>query len=142
MSQTSNQQEATISEQQQKADLLDQLLKPEVQESLTVLVDNLPKLTEMVTFLTKAYDVTQSLVSDPVFVEDVKAGMGGVIGPVVGKAKGLASAAIEAGDRAQVDTTPVGLFGLLKMIKDPNVQQTLRFGQAYLNILSERQNKQ
>ena len=32
---------------QEKLDILDQLLKPEVQESLTALVEQLPKLTEL-----------------------------------------------------------------------------------------------
>lgn len=45
------QTEAAVNKGQ--ADVLDQLLKPEVQEALTVLVDNLPKLSEMVTVLTK-----------------------------------------------------------------------------------------
>ena len=45
---------------------LEQLLKPEVQESLTTLVDNLPKLTEMLTVMTKAYDFGKSVATDPV----------------------------------------------------------------------------
>lgn len=44
-----------------KTDLLDQLLKPEVQESLTTLVEQLPKLTEGVNLLTKTYDLAQNL---------------------------------------------------------------------------------
>lgn len=44
-----------------KTDLLDQLLKPEVQESLTTLVEQLPKLTEVVNLLTKTYDLDQNL---------------------------------------------------------------------------------
>ena len=45
---------------QEKLDVLDQLLKPEVQESLTTLVEQLPKLTELVNLLTKSYDFAQS----------------------------------------------------------------------------------
>lgn len=41
-------------------DLLDQLLKPEVQQSLTVLVEQLPKLTELITVLTKNLEVVKS----------------------------------------------------------------------------------
>ncbi|MBD5020720.1 DUF1641 domain-containing protein, partial [Xanthomonas citri pv. citri] len=43
MPETIDQTNASVSQSQQ--DLIDQLLKPEVQESLTVLVDQLPKLT-------------------------------------------------------------------------------------------------
>lgn len=45
---------------QGERDLLDQLLKPEVQQSLTVLVEQLPKLTELITELTKNLEVVKS----------------------------------------------------------------------------------
>lgn len=133
-------QGAEQAEGAQKAqDVLDQLMKPEVQQSLTTLVDNLPKLTEMVTTLTTAYDFVSGLAKDQVFINDTKAGLVEFFTPVVDKAKGLASAAVEAGDRAEADTQAVGLFGLLKMLKDPQVQKTLRYTQAFLNVLAERQ---
>ncbi|MEK0313466.1 DUF1641 domain-containing protein [Cohnella sp. 56] len=124
---------------QKAQDVLDQLMKPEIQQSLTTLVDNLPKLTEMVTTLTAAYDFAAGLAKDQVFINDTKAGIVEFFTPVVDTAKGLASAAIEAGDRAEADTQTVGLFGLLKMLKDPQVQKTLRYTQAFLNVLAERQ---
>ncbi|OBG93565.1 hypothetical protein A9X05_09515 [Mycobacterium sp. E3298] len=124
---------------QKAQDVLDQLMKPEIQQSLTTLVDNLPKLTEMVTTLTAAYDFASGLAKDQVFINDTKAGIVEFFTPVVDKAKGLASAAVEAGDRAEADTQTVGLFGLLKMLKDPQVQKTLRYTQAFLNVLAERQ---
>ncbi|MBT2646934.1 DUF1641 domain-containing protein, partial [Bacillus sp. ISL-34] len=40
-----------ISANQEQLDILDQLLKPEVQESLNTLVEQLPKLTELVNIL-------------------------------------------------------------------------------------------
>ncbi|AWB46395.1 hypothetical protein DCC85_20985 [Paenibacillus sp. CAA11] len=144
MSQTMNQNESAQvpAAAPETNDVLDQLMKPEVQQSLTTLVENLPKLTEMVTVLTKFYDVANSLAGDKVFVDDIKAGFSGVAGPVIGKVKGAASAAIEANDRAQNDQSSIGLFGMLKMLKDPNVQKALRFGQAYLDILSDRNKQQ
>lgn len=136
-----NQQEVAVTQEatQETRDVLDQLMKPEVQQSLTVLVENLPKLTEMVTVMTNAYDVARSLATDPVFIGDMKSSMGEFVKPVTESAKGLASAAIEAGDRVQTESGSVGLFALLKMLKDPNVQKTLRFSQAFLEILNERQ---
>ncbi|MFF2858230.1 DUF1641 domain-containing protein, partial [Peribacillus sp. NPDC058002] len=50
-----------ISANQEQLDILDQLLKPEVQESLNTLVEQLPKLTELVNILTKSYDFAQSV---------------------------------------------------------------------------------
>lgn len=123
-------------------DILDQLLKPEVQESLTVLVDNLPKLAEMVTFLTKAYDFAQQVATDKVLINDFAHGIGEFVKPVADKAKGIAAAAIEAGDRAQADTSTIGLFGILRMLKDPQVQKTLRFAQAFLGALADNKQQQ
>jgi uncharacterized protein YjgD (DUF1641 family) len=128
-------QEATT----ESRDVLDQLMKPEVQQSLTVLVENLPKLTEMVTVMTGAYDVARSLATDPVFIGDMKNSMTEFVKPVTESAKGIASAAIEAGDRVQTESGTIGLFGLLKMLKDPNVQKGLRFASAFLDIMNERQ---
>ncbi|GAB6928759.1 DUF1641 domain-containing protein [Paenibacillus sp. JCM 10914] len=121
--------------------LLEQLLKPEVQESLTTLVDNLPKLTEMLAFMTKAYDFGKSVATDPVLAEDTLASLSGFTKPVTETAKGVASAAIEAGDRihAQGEQAQIGVFGLMKMLKDPQVQKGLRFAQAYLDVLNERE---
>jgi uncharacterized protein YjgD (DUF1641 family) len=119
-------------------DVLEQLTNPEIQQSLTVLVDNLPKLAEMVTTLTKAYDFAFNIATDKVLINDFAHGIGEFVAPVTEKAKGIAAAAMEANERAQADTTTVGLFGMLKMLKDPEVQKTLRFAQAFLSVLAER----
>ncbi|AJY74651.1 DUF1641 domain-containing protein [Paenibacillus beijingensis] len=141
---SNNQQTATSVATETPAvqkDILDQLMKPEVQQSLTVLVDNLPKLAEMVTLLTNSYDVAKSLATDKVLINDFAGGIGEVVKPLVEKTKGVAQAAIEAGDKAQTETNTIGLFGLLKLLKDPNVQKSLRFTQAFLEALGEKQNK-
>lgn len=137
MSQTSA--GATLTEETKSLDVLDQLMKPEVQQSLTVLVDNLPKLAEMVTLMTKAYDFAQGIATDKVLIDEFAHGIGEFVKPVQEKAKGIAAAAIEAGERAQADAgSSVGLFAMLKMLKDPEVQKTLRFAQAFLTVLSEK----
>ncbi|MFD1953270.1 DUF1641 domain-containing protein [Paenibacillus thailandensis] len=139
MSQTSAPQETAVVEEQKTLDVLDQLMKPEVQQSLTVLVDALPKLAEIVTLATKAYDFAQLVATDKVLINDLSHGLAEFVKPVQEKAKGIASAAIEAGERAQADAgTTVGLFGLLRMLKDPEVQKTLRFAQAFLAVIAER----
>ncbi|WP_088832172.1 DUF1641 domain-containing protein [Paenibacillus tyrfis] len=140
MSVASTQQAVVAAEPKRESlDVLDQLMKPEVQESLTVLVENLPKLAEMVTILTKTYDLVQNVATDRVFIEDIKGGVEEFVKPIQDTAKGLASAAIEANDRAQDESTTIGLFGLLKMLKDPQVQKMFRFSQAFLDVLAERQ---
>lgn len=143
MTQTTAVQEtaAALAAEPKTLEVLDQLLKPEVQQSLSTLVDSLPKLVEMMTTITKAYDFVQTVATDKVLINDFAQGIGEFIHPVQEKAKDIASAAIEAGERAKADTTTtIGVFGMLKMLKDPEVQKTLRFAQSFLDVLAERKN--
>ncbi|MEK3719346.1 MULTISPECIES: DUF1641 domain-containing protein [Paenibacillus] len=133
-----SEQEVSAAPATVKADVLDQLLKPEVQEALTVLVDQLPRLTEMMTLLTKTYDLANKVANDRVLIQDMVGGIQEVVKPIEEKVKGYASAAIEANDRADQSDATIGLFGMLKLLKDPELQKMLRFSQAYLDILSER----
>ncbi|WP_135551781.1 DUF1641 domain-containing protein [Paenibacillus cymbidii] len=136
---TAPEQTAIQAAGQQPLDVLDQLMKPEIQQSLTVLVDSLPKLAELVGVLTKAYDFAQSVATDKVLLNDFSQGIGEFVKPIQDKAKSIASAAIEAGERSNEEAAaPIGLFGMLKMLKDPEVQRTLRFAQSFLHILAER----
>ncbi|MFD0712499.1 DUF1641 domain-containing protein [Paenibacillus sp. GCM10027626] len=121
-----------------KPDVLDQLLKPEVQEALQVLVEQLPKLSEMMALMTKVYDLANRVASDRVLIQDTVSGFQEVWKPIEEKVKGYASAAIEANDRADQSDAQIGLFGMLRLLKDPELQKVLRFGQAYLDILGER----
>jgi len=142
MSQTTMQQAepaSTAALAPEQTDVLDQLMKPEIQESLNVLVSNLPKLAEMTTLLTKAYDLVQTVANDEVLIQDLKGSMDEFVKPIQAKAKGIAQAAVEASDRSHIETSTIGLFGMLKMLKDPQVQKTLRFAQAFLEVLAERE---
>ena len=127
-----------LTSSQEKLDVLDQLLKPEVQESLTTLVEQLPKLTELVNILTKSYDFAQSVATDEVLKNDTVGAITEIATPVVDSVKGLAATVIEAKDRADVNNEVIGLFGLLKMMKDPEAQKLFRFANAFLQISAER----
>ncbi|AMM94608.1 hypothetical protein UP17_20770 [Peribacillus simplex] len=142
MSETITQsQTEQINARQKQLDLLDQLLKPEVQESLNTLVEQLPKLTELVNILTKSYDFAQSVATDDVLKNDTVSAISEIATPVVGSVKGLAANAIEAKDRAEANNDVIGLFGLLRMMKDPQAQKLFRFAQAFLEVSSERKNQ-
>lgn len=119
-------------------DLLDQLLKPEVQQSLTTLVEQLPKLTEVVTLLTKTYDLAQMVATDDVLKNDTVNAVKEMADPVIGSVKGLAQTAIEAKDRAEATNESIGIFGMLKLLKDPETQKLLRFANAFLEVQAER----
>lgn len=139
MSETSEQQNVSLSKQQ--VELLDQLLKPEVQESLTTLVDQLPKLTEMITVMTKSYDFAHSVATDDVLKADTVGAITEILEPVKETAKEVAQTAIEAKERAEASNEVIGIFGLMKLLKDPQAQKLFRFTQAYLHVMNERENK-
>ncbi|OUB00026.1 DUF1641 domain-containing protein [Bacillus thuringiensis] len=142
MTQTKPEQETVqISASQGQLDVLDQLLKPEVQESLTTLVEQLPKLTELVNILTKSYDFAQTVATDEVLKNDTVGAITELVEPVKDTVKSMAATAIEAKDRADESTEVIGLFGLLKLLKDPQAQKMFRFVNAYLQISAERNNK-
>ena len=139
MSETTTQSKSEqLTSSQEKLDVLDQLLKPEVQESLTALVEQLPKLTELVNLLTKSYDFAQSVATDEVLKNDTVGAITELATPVVDSVKGLAASVIEAKDRADASKEVIGLFGLLKMVKDPEAQKLFRFANAFLQISAER----
>lgn len=133
-----NQVQVDTPSKQDKQDLLDQLLKPEVQESVTYLVEQLPKLTEIVSLLTKAYDYAQLIATDEVLKNDTVNALKEVAEPAIGTVKNLAQTAIEAKDRAEATNEVIGLFGLLKLLKDPEAQKLFRFANAFLEISAER----
>ena len=142
ITQTKPEQESLqISASQGQLDVLDQLLKPEVQESLTTLVEQLPKLTELVNILTKSYDFAQTVATDEVLKSDTVGAIQEIVEPVKDTVKGMAATAIEAKDRADESNEVIGLFGLLKLLKDPQAQKMFRFVNAYLQISAERNNK-
>ncbi|MCR6461262.1 DUF1641 domain-containing protein [Bacillus paranthracis] len=142
MTQTKPEQETVqISASQGQLDVLDQLLKPEVQESLTTLVEQLPKLTELVNILTKSYNFAQTVATDEVLKSDTVGAITELVEPVKDTVKSMAATAIEAKDRADESNEVIGLFGLLKLLKDPQAQKMFRFVNAYLQISAERNNK-
>ncbi|MCM3568042.1 DUF1641 domain-containing protein [Neobacillus mesonae] len=134
-------QQETKTASQEKLDVLDQLLKPEVQESLTTLVEQLPKLTELVNNLTKVYDLFQLVSTDEVLKNDTVNAISEIATPVKDSVKNLAANVIEAKDRAEVNHEAIGLFGILKMLKDPQAQKLFRFLSAYLQVSNEQNNQ-
>ena len=139
MSHNTQSENASISQEQQ--DLLNQLLKPEVQESLTVLVEHLPKLAEMATVLTSSYDFMKAVATDETLKNDTVAAVTEMASPVVGSVKSIAQRAIEAKDLAEKSDKTIGLFGMLGMLKDPQVQSVLRFADSFLQVSAKHKSK-
>jgi uncharacterized protein YjgD (DUF1641 family) len=122
-------------------DVLDQLLKPEIQDSLTTLVEQLPRLTEIVNLLTKTYDFAQAVATDEVLKNDTVGAIKEIAEPITDTVKHFAATAIEAKDRAEGSNEVIGLFGILKMLKDPQAQKLFRFINAFLQVSAERSTK-
>jgi uncharacterized protein YjgD (DUF1641 family) len=137
----SKEESVHVSNRQEQLKVLDQLLKPEVQEYLTVLIEQLPKLTELVSILAKSYDFAQSVATDETLKNDTVGAIQEFATPVIHTVKNIVATAIEAKDRAEESKDVIGIFGLLKLLKDPQAQKLLRFVNAYLQISEDRANK-
>ena len=138
ISEQMEQQTQNSSVSQGQIELLNQLLQPEVQTSLTALIEQLPKINELVNALTKTYDLTKSLATDEVLKSDTVGAIKELVEPVKGAVQNIAATAIEAKDRAEESNEVIGLFGLLRMLKDPQAQKLFRFMNAFLEISSEK----
>lgn len=141
ITQTTSEQEPQSLNATRNNDVLDQLLKPEVQESLSALIEQLPKLTEIVNAMTKSYDFAHSVATDETLKSDTVGAITEIVGPVKDSVKNIAATVIEAKDRAEGSNEVIGLFGLLKMVKDPQAQKVFRFVNAYLQVSEERSKK-
>jgi len=137
MSETNTQTQSAVTADQQA--LLEKLANPQVQESLNTLVDQLPQLTELVNTLTKSYTFTKQLATDEVFKSDIVHATTEIVGPVIEGAREIALNAVEAKDRAEKSDETIGIFGLMKMMKDPQAQKLFRFINAYLQVANERE---
>ncbi|WP_148631109.1 DUF1641 domain-containing protein [Bacillus sp. E214] len=135
MKQQSETQSSPVASQEE---LLKQLSKPEVQESLVTLLNQLPQLTEVVTALNKSYEFAQSVATDKVLVNDFANTAKEFAEPVTKTAKHIAVNAMEAKERAEQSKEVISVFGLMKMLKDPQIQKVLRFASAYLQVSNER----
>lgn len=142
ITETKTEQAPASSNAQGQQELLELLQKPEVQASLTTLVELLPKLTEVAGALTKSYDFIKSVSTDEVLKNDTVGAIQEMAGPVKDKVKHIAVNVIEAKDRAEASQEAIGLFGLLKMLKDPQAQKLLRFANAYLQVAGTRDSHQ
>jgi len=123
---------------QQKLDVLDELLKPEVQESLSKLIEQLPKLLEAVTMLTKTYDFVKTMATDEIVREDTVMTVTEMATPIIAKAKLFTQNLLEAKERAENSDEVISLFGLLKMLKEPQVQSMLRFIDSFMQVSAEK----
>lgn len=107
-------------------DILDLVVQPEIKEFLVTTIQMIPKITNVMKITSKMYDLAGELMEN---------------GEILGQEKiedGI-SLVEEAQERAESDTSKVGMIGLYRMLKDPTVQKNLRFMKALLAAIAERQ---
>ncbi|WP_067932292.1 DUF1641 domain-containing protein [Alicyclobacillus kakegawensis] len=123
---------------QSKDEVFDLLLKPEVQQSLATLVENLPRIAGMVAVLNKVCDLAKEVLTDAEFMGAVDEMIREKAKPIQAKLGDLPSAIQEARQRAEASNAQIGLFGILRLLKEPVVQKNLRFVAALCEVLAER----
>lgn len=89
-------------------------------------MEQLPQITQLVGALTKSLDFVQSVASDEVLKNDTVGAIKELAEPVVDSVKTVAATVIEARDLANESSETISLFGMMRMIKDPQVQKMLR----------------
>lgn len=124
-----------------QADAFELLLKPENQDALRTIVEELPKLATAMRLFGKLYDAAEEVLSDGATVGAIEEILRDKAQPAWNKYKSVTDAAREAKDRAKNDNTHYGVFGILKLLKDPTLQKNLRFVQAFLEIQGEHSAK-
>ncbi len=101
------------------------------------LLDKLPMLVKLTNLLEMGVDLVEPMVTDaellPLFMKtvvDATSPVGQLVTDNLAMFK-------EAKAKADQDTTNYGVFGLMRFLKDPTVQQSLRIAAAYLAARSE-----
>lgn len=120
-------------------------LNKENLEALATIMDSLPRLAKMVGALDRLYTTLEPVLTDKDILVDMANMVQVVAAPVtervqegVSMAKEGMSMVQEARERAARNTETLSIFGVLKMLKDPAVQNGLKFAQAMFDVMAER----
>lgn len=124
-----------------KSDLPDVSITRDTLNAMMVLVDKLPKLVETITALEPMVEFVQAILSDRDSLQNLVKGAEDLIRPTQQRVQEGLSIMEEAKSRAATDRTQVGIFSLLKLLKDPNVQYGIHFMQAVIAVIGERKSK-
>jgi uncharacterized protein YjgD (DUF1641 family) len=132
----------TESQIEPQSDVLDLVVQPEIKEFLVTTVQMIPKITNIMKITSEMYDLTEALLKDTEMLEIFGEAMKGTTEPIQDTIEDGVSLVHEAQERAEADTSNVGMIGLYRMLKDPTIQKNLRFMKALLAILAERRDRQ
>ena len=104
-------------------DILDAIFRPEVKEFMATTIEVIPKMTVLLKVMSNLYDMAEHMLNDGGPLEYSKLAISERADPIQDKIEDGISLIEEARDRAEDDTSKVGMIGLYKMLKDPTVQK-------------------
>jgi uncharacterized protein YjgD (DUF1641 family) len=110
-------------------------------DALFALVNKLPKFVELLTAVEPMIEFVRAVLDDRTSLENLVHSAQSVVHPVTATLQSGTELLQAAKQRAGADRSPVNVFSLMKLLRDPNVQYGVHFVQAALGILQERQEK-
>lgn len=111
-------------------------------QSLFILLNKLPKFLKMLNMVETIFDTVDATINDKQSVEYLTSGLGDFVQPINEKVQGAVAIVAQANERSKTDQSQMSIFGVLKLLKDPTVQQGLRFAKALLDVISESKQTQ
>lgn len=120
-----------------KPDVTELLGREDVQAALTELLQQLPKLAVLTSLLGKGVDVAKEVLTDGDLMGGVEELVTGKLQPYQTKVSQLTSMLHTAKVRAEGMTNQIGIFGVMGMLKDPNVQFCLHYVQALSDLMTD-----
>lgn len=110
-------------------------------DALITLVHNLPEYTKLLTVVESIMDFLLSISRDKESVDYLYKGAKEIVGPIQQKVENGWDLIQRAKIEADKDHSPVTIFTVFKLIKEPAVQQSIHFVKALLTIASEPKSK-
>ncbi|WZV56978.1 hypothetical protein AAB109_28260 (plasmid) [Priestia megaterium] len=110
----------------------------ETLEALVGLLEKLPKLLKQVEQLENFIDFTTAILADQQTIDYATSSIKSYTEPFLKKGQQGFSLVKEIQQQVQATTKPLKLFTIMKWLKDPNVQQSLKFVQATLTVLNKK----
>lgn len=112
-------------------------LNLETLEAMVGLLEKLPKLLQMVNQLEELLDFATAVLGDQQTIDYATASIQSYTEPVLEKGKQGLSLVKEIQREAETTQEPVKLFTIMKWLKDPSVQTSLKYVQAALKVLNK-----
>ncbi|WP_339162323.1 hypothetical protein [Siminovitchia sp. FSL W7-1587] len=109
----------------------------ETVEALISLLEKLPRLNELIEKLDNFLEFGEAILHDEASLEYAAATLKSYADPVVEKGRQGLRIVKDIQQKAQADSEPIKLITILKWLKEPSVQQGLKYVQATLTTLNK-----